>query len=171
VLGWDQTQARSWNGICRHIALAALAQLWTAAIRNALTGHIQLPGTGQDTSDTVDDGDISDADLLNPSANAPVPVRGGQPCLPGIAPIRLSIAETARLAGLTRQYAAGLISRARLALALHWPVQRQRHQAIARWYHYSPWLPAMTGTGKQAAAGRELTQCNNLQHAKHHAER
>ena len=96
VLGWDQTQARSWNGICRHTALAALAQLRAAAIRNALTGHIQLPGTGHETSDTVDDGDISDADLLIPLGDAPVPVRGGQPCPPGIAPIRLSIAETAR---------------------------------------------------------------------------
>ena len=97
MLGWDQTQARSWNGICRHTALAALAQLRVAAIRNALTGHIQLPATGHDTSDTADDSDISDTDLLIPLGDAPVPVRGGQPCPPGIAPIRLSIAETARL--------------------------------------------------------------------------
>jgi hypothetical protein len=117
VLGWDQ--ARSWNGICRHTALAALAQLRAAAIRNALTGHIQLPGTGHDTGDTVDDGDISDADLLIPLGDAPVPVRGGQPCPPGIAPIRLPVAETARLAGLARAYAAGLISRPpRLRVAL-----------------------------------------------------
>ena len=86
VLGWDQTQARSWNGIWRHTALAALAQLRAAAIRNALTGHIQLPGTGHDTSDTVDDSDISDADLLIPLGDAPVPARGGQPCPPGIPP-------------------------------------------------------------------------------------
>jgi hypothetical protein len=132
VLGWDQTQARSWNGICRHTALAALAQLRAVAIRNALTGHIQVPGTGHDTSDTVDDGDISDADLLIPLGDAPIPVRSGQPRPPGIAPIKLSIAETARLAGLARQYAARLISRARLAFALHWSVQRRRHQAIAR---------------------------------------
>jgi SRSO17 transposase len=147
VYGWDQTQARSWTGICRHTALAALAQLRAAAIRNALTGHIQLPGTGHDTSGTVDDGDISDADLLIPLGDAPVPVRGGQPCPPGIAPIKLSIAETARLAGLARQYAAGLISRARLAFALHWSLQRRRHQAIARWHHYSARLLAITGTG------------------------
>ena len=115
MLGWDQAQARSWNGICRHTALAALAQLRAAAIRNALTGHIQLPGAGHDTSDTVNDGDISDADLLVPLGDAPVPVRGGQPCPPGITPIRLSIAETVRLASLARQYATGLISRARLA--------------------------------------------------------
>ena len=100
---------------------AALAQLRAAAIRTALTGHIQLPGTGHHTSDTADDGNISDADLLIPLGDAPVPVRGGPP---GIAPIKLSIA---RLAGLARQYAAGLISRARLAFALHWSAQRRRH--------------------------------------------
>jgi hypothetical protein len=147
VFGWDQAQARSWNGICRHTALAALAQLRAAAIRNAITGRIQLPGTGNDTSGTADDGDISDADLLIPLGDAPVPVRGGQPCPPGIAPIRLSIAETARLAGLARQYAAGLIPRARLAFALHWSLQRRRHQAIAHWHHYSARLLAITSTG------------------------
>ena len=48
VLGWDQTQARSWNGICRHTALAALAQLRAAAIRNArspATSSSPAPGT------------------------------------------------------------------------------------------------------------------------------
>jgi hypothetical protein len=67
-------------------ALADLAQLRAAAIRNALTGHIQLPGTGHDASSTVDDGDISGADLLIPLGDVPVPVRDGQPCPPGIAP-------------------------------------------------------------------------------------
>ena len=38
TLGWDQSQVRTWDGICRHTALAALAQLRCAAIRNALTG-------------------------------------------------------------------------------------------------------------------------------------
>jgi len=33
VLGWDQAQARTWDGICRHTALVALAQLRAAAIR------------------------------------------------------------------------------------------------------------------------------------------
>jgi hypothetical protein len=147
VLGWDQSQARTWTGICRHTALTALAQLRAAAIRNALTGRIQLPGTGHDTSATADHGHISDADLLIPLGDAPVPVRGGQPCPPGIAPIRFSIAETARLASLARQHAAGLISRARLAFALHWSARRRRHQAIARWHHYSARLLAITGTG------------------------
>jgi SRSO17 transposase len=93
--GWDQTQVRSWNGICRHTALAALAQLRAGAIRNALTGPIQLRSTGHDTSHTVGDREISDADMLIPLGDAPVPARGGQPCPPGIAPIKLSIAETA----------------------------------------------------------------------------
>jgi SRSO17 transposase len=43
VLGWDQSQTRTWNGICRHTALTALAQLRCAAIRATLTGSIQLP--------------------------------------------------------------------------------------------------------------------------------
>ena len=43
VLGWDQSQTRSFDGICRHTALAALAQLRNIAIRNALTGAITLP--------------------------------------------------------------------------------------------------------------------------------
>ena len=42
VLGWDQTQARTWDGICRHTALAALAQLRAAAIRGALDRQHRL---------------------------------------------------------------------------------------------------------------------------------
>ncbi len=47
VFGWDQTQARTWNGTCRHTALAALAQLRAAAIRNAITGGIALPAVNE----------------------------------------------------------------------------------------------------------------------------
>ena len=43
VLGWDQAQVRTWDGINRHTALAALAQLRQIAIRNAVTGAITLP--------------------------------------------------------------------------------------------------------------------------------
>src|SRR6516225_8417532 len=60
VYGWDQSQARTWDGICRHTALSALAQLRAAAIRNALTGSITLPSAGgdieHDTSAALDDG-------------------------------------------------------------------------------------------------------------------
>jgi len=148
VYGWDQCQARTWDALCRHTALAALAQLRCLAIRGALRGEIQLPATadgGRDSSTIMDDGNISDTDLQFPLGDAPVPVCGGRPCPPRIAPIRLSVAETARLARLAVHYTAGLISRARLAFALRWSVRRRRHQATARWHHYSARLLAATG--------------------------
>jgi hypothetical protein len=148
VYGWDQSQARTWDGICRHTALSALAQLRAAAIRGTLTGSITLPAAhGDDHAGSIPaDGDVSDADLQIPLGDAPVPARGGQPCPPGITPVKLSIAETARLAGLARQHTAGLITRARLAFALRWSLRRRLHQAIARWHHYSARL-LDAGTG------------------------
>ena len=80
------------------------------------------------------------------SATPPSRPAAGQPCPPGIAPIRLSIAETARLASLAAHYTAGLITRARLAFTLRWSLLRRRHQATARWHHYSARLLAVTGT-------------------------
>ena len=163
VFGWDQTQVRSRDGICRHTALAALAQLRAAAIRNTITGSITLPAdtgtdTGDGTSDTStatgsdggdggDGGAVSDADLQIPLGDAPVPVRAGQPCPPELGPIKLSIAETTRLTGLAACHAKGLIARARLAFALRWSLRRRLHQARARWHHYSTRLQAVTDTG------------------------
>lgn len=151
TFGWDQSQTRTFNGVCRHTALAALAQLRAAAIRSALTGSIHLPDAISDTlpdpRTTHDDGLISDADLQIPLGDAPVPDRGATPCPPDIAAIKLSIAETSRLARLAKQYAAGLISRARLAFALRWSRQRRRHQATARWHHYSTRLLAAARSG------------------------
>ena len=147
VHGWDQSQARLFEAICRHTALAALAQLRAAAIRGALDGSITLPAAGPagDRAHGSDRG-ISDAELQIPLGDAPVPDRGGQPCPAGIAPIRLSIAETIRLTVLARQHAAGLITRARLAFALRWSLRRRLHQAAARWHHYSArLLAARTG--------------------------
>ena len=79
----------TFDGICRHTALAALAQLRNIAIRNALNGDITLPpapararedaAPGPVTSDDADC-DVSDADLVIPLGDAPVPARGGQPC-------------------------------------------------------------------------------------------
>jgi Transposase DDE domain len=176
VFGWDQTQVRSRDGICRHTALAALAQLRAAAIRNTITGSITLPAdtdtdtdtdTGDGTSDTSTatggdgcdggdgdggdggdgDGAVSDADLQIPLGDAPVPVRAGQPCPPELGPIKLSIAETTRLTGLAACHTKGLIARARLAFALRWSLRRRLHQARARWHHYSTRLQAVTDTG------------------------
>jgi hypothetical protein len=142
VLGWDQSQVRTWDGINRHTALAALAQLRQIAIRNAVTGVITLPaapGTGGPGhgDGTAGDEHVSDADLRIPLGGAPLPARGGQPCPPRIGAIRLSVAETARLTALARQAAAGLLTRARLAFALRWSLRRRRHQATARWHHHS----------------------------------
>jgi SRSO17 transposase len=152
VLGWDQSQTRNYNGVCRHTALAALAQLRCAAIRGALTSSIQLPDpepghhSMPDNHPTPDDS-ISDTDLIIPLGDAPVPDRGGKPCPPDIAAIKLSIAETTRLARLATQYTTGLINRARLAFALRWSQRRRRHQATARWHHYNTRLLAATESG------------------------
>ena len=43
ALGWDQSQARTWDAICRHTALTALAQLRTAAVQAALAGAASCP--------------------------------------------------------------------------------------------------------------------------------
>ena len=158
VFGWDQTQVRSRDGICRHTALAALAQLRATAIRNTITGGITLPAdtdtATSDTSTATDrdghgdgdgDGMVSDADLQIPLGDASVPVRAGQPCPPEIDPIKLSIAETNRLTTLAVHYTTGLITRARLAFALRWSLRRRLHQARARWHHYSTRLQAHTG--------------------------
>ena len=65
------------------------------------------------------------------------------PCPPGIPPIELSAAEAARIERLTRNHAAGLLSRARLVFHLRWSHWRRRHQARARWHHYSTRLQAL----------------------------
>jgi SRSO17 transposase len=58
VLGWDQSQARTWDGACRHTALSALAQLRACAIRGALTGRITLPaGHGERHAGSAPAGD------------------------------------------------------------------------------------------------------------------
>ncbi len=142
LLGWDQSQARAWDAVCRHTALAALAQLRHAAVRNHLCGDITLPGNPAGASHDDGEDDISGPDLPIPLGDAPVPVCGRQPCPPRIGAIRLTIAETARIERLARQYAARLITRARLAFHLRWSWWRRRHQARARWHHYSTRLLA-----------------------------
>ena len=141
TLGWDQSQVRTWDAICRHTALAALAQLRHAAIRNALCGDITLPpsplAAGKEKEKEKEKEKVSCADPGIPLGDAPVPARPGLPCPPGIGAIKLTIAETARLTRLARQHAAGLITSARLAFHLRWSRWRRRHQARARWHHYA----------------------------------
>ncbi len=143
TLGWDQSQVRTWDAICRHTALAALAQLRHAAIRNALCGDITLPPPPAAEKEKEKEKEkVRCADLGIPLGDAPVPARPGLPCPPGIGAIKLTIAETARLTRLARQHAAGLITSARLAFHLRWSRWRRRHQARARWHHYATRLTA-----------------------------
>jgi SRSO17 transposase len=141
ALGWDQSQSRTWDAINRHTALTALAQLRTTAIRAALSGTAVLPAVPA-SRDTASQTAVNPADLQIYTGDAPLPARGGQPCPPGIAPIGLSAAEAARIERLARNRKAGLISTARLAFCLRWSAWRRRHQARARWHHYSTRLAA-----------------------------
>ena len=150
TLGWDQSQARGCDAICRHTALTALAQLRAVAARNALTGAITLPadipagnaGNAEDAA-ACDDEDASVTDPRIHRGDAPLPARGSQPCPPRIPPIGLSAAETTRIERLTRACTAGLLTRTRLAFHYHWSNWRRRHQALARWHHYSTRLQAL----------------------------
>ena len=140
ALGWDQCQARTYQAICRHTALTALAQLRTAAIQAALAGADVLPAAppaGRTAPPAASEPAASTADLLFYTGTAPLPARGGQPCPPGIPPIGLSAAETARIERLARDWKAGILSLARLAFQLRWSAWRRRHQARARWHHYA----------------------------------
>jgi SRSO17 transposase len=147
ALAWDQSQARAYDAICRHTALTALAQLRTAAVRAAITGAITLPAAPAacaDTTAAASGNTASDSELQFCRGGAPLPGSAGQPCPPDIAPIELSITETARIERLARDWKAGLITAARLAFHLRWSHWRRRHQARARWHHYSTRLEALT---------------------------
>ena len=149
---------RTWDALCRHTALAALAQLGDTAIRNALCGDITLPPPPAVPAPARRPGcpaplramrtggqqeqQASSACLGIPLGDAPVPRLRGQPCPPGIGANKLTVAETARLTRLARQHAAGLITGARLAFHLRWSRWRRRHQARARWHHYATRLTA-----------------------------
>jgi hypothetical protein len=161
-MGWDQAETRTFNGICRHTALAALAQLRATAIRSALTGNIQLPDPDSvPASHTTPDSLISDADLIIPLGDAPLPDHGGKPCPPGIAAIKLSIAETTRLAQLATQYTTRLISRAHLAFALRWSQTTPTppgHRPLAPLQHPTP----RRDRNRIASHNRkEVTQCSH----------
>jgi SRSO17 transposase len=146
TLAWDQSQARTFGAICRHTALTALAQLRTAAVRVALTGAITLPAApaaAPNIARTAEAAAETPDDLQIYTGGAPLPRSAGQPCPPGIAPIELSAAETARIERLARDWKAGLLTAARLAFHLRWSAWRRRHQARARWHHYAARLAAL----------------------------
>jgi hypothetical protein len=81
---------------------------------------------------------------IHPGADT-IPAVAGLPCPAGTPPVRLSDTETARIDALTRAYTGGLLSRDRLAFHFRWSHWRRRHQARARWSHYSTRLAALAG--------------------------
>ena len=144
VLGWDQSQARTWDahlpahraGRPRPAPPGRHPQRRCGVIQPSRRGH---PGTGPGTAGSGSD--VDDADLRIPLGDAPAPERGGQPCPRRIGPIRLTGRRDRPADPPRRPAAAGLITRARLAFALRWSVRRRRHQAVARWHHHSARLP------------------------------
>ena len=78
VLGWDQSQARTWDAVagtppCPPSPSSA------AAIRNALCGLIELPPADPGDGGSDADADVDDADLRIPLGDAPVPAYPASP--------------------------------------------------------------------------------------------
>ena len=82
TLGWDTSQARTYDAICRHTALTALAQIRTAAIRAALSGAVFPAVAGQDAPAAAGQATVRAADLQIYTGSAPLPAHAGQPCPP-----------------------------------------------------------------------------------------
>jgi len=148
AFGWDQSQARTWDALHRHTLLTALAAIRAIALRNALTSGngngSPVPAAEPDPAPEDAGGRFTDADpQVHPGATI-VPATSGLPCPVTIPPVPLSAAETTRITRLTRDYAEGRLTRARLAFHYRWSAWRRRHQARARWHHYSTRLAALT---------------------------
>jgi hypothetical protein len=93
-----------------------------------------------------------DADLRIPLGDAPVPAYPGQPRTRRLGLIRLSAAETARLARLAGDWAAGLLTPGRLAFRLRW--------APGRRTVVSPRGPPSRGSNLTHGGRNEVTACN-----------
>ena len=147
AFGWDQAQALTWDALCRDTALTALAQLRAIAIQSSLSGAVVLPPAPEPVPGSRRDPEppaVTDADL-------PVLHRrrtGSRHCRAALPtrhpPIALSPAEAYLIERIAGDWKAGLITTARLAFELRWSTWRRRHQARARWHHYSTRLAAMT---------------------------
>ena len=144
--GWDQSQVATWTAQNRHTLLTALAMVRIIFLRTFLTSG-NADGTPLPVAEpALDRGATSTSpDLrIHPGADT-VPIIAGLPCPAGIPPVRLSDTETARIDALTRAYTSGILSRDRLAFHFRWSHWRRRHQARARWSHYSTRLAPETG--------------------------
>jgi hypothetical protein len=154
--GWDQSQVATWTAQNRHTLLTALAQIRIIFLRSFLArgnedgeGSTAPEGNGEPPAIPEPEPAAAATDTtpdlrIHPGADA-VPAVAGLPCPAGIPPVRLSDTETARIDALTRAYTGGLLSRDRLAFHFRWSHWRRRHQARARWSHYSTRLAALAG--------------------------
>ena len=142
AFGWDQCQARTFAAQCRHTALTALAQLRAIAAGSALARAVALPEAAE-SAQPAGPAPESVSELGVWTGDAPRPVTAGQPCPPGIPPVKLSPAETTRVIRLARGHRAGIITTASLTFHLRWSEWRRRHQARARWHHYTARLAAL----------------------------
>jgi hypothetical protein len=143
AFGWDQSQVRTWTAMHRHTLLTALAQIRAIALRNAMTREKAEEDPALPPAPAPASTATAPSGLRIPAGETVLPATAGLPCPAGIAPVILSPAETLRIVRVTRQYADGLIDRARLALHYRWSAWRRRHQARARWHHYSARLAAL----------------------------
>jgi hypothetical protein len=149
--GWDQSQVTAWTAQNRHTLLVALAMIRIIFLRSFLASGNndgELPAVPADAlpepEPAASAADISPDLRIHPGADI-VPAVAGLPCPADIPPVRLSDTETTRIDALTRAYTGGLLSRDRLAFHFRWSHWRRRHQARARWSHYSTRLAPLTG--------------------------
>lgn len=151
-LGWDQSQVATWTAQNRHTLLTALAMIRIIFLRSFLArenkdGELradpEADAAPKPEPAAVTAGTSHDL-RIHPGADT-IPAVAGLPCPADIPPVRLSDTETARIDALTRAYTGGLLSRDRLAFHFRWSHWRRRHQARARWSHYSTRLTALAG--------------------------
>ena len=146
--GLGPAQAGTWDAVCQahRPGRPRAARPPSSATRSAANSLPDAPARASHDDGRDGKDDVSGPDLRIPPGDAPVPSAARQPCPPRIGAVKLTIAETARIERLARQYAAGLITRARLAFHLRWSRWRRCHQARARWHHYSIRLLAAAAT-------------------------
>lgn len=147
AFGWDQSQARTWNAQNRHTLLTALAQIRVIALRGFLasgsSGEAPPPVPEPAPARSCEDVRASSPDLQVHPGAVVVPAVPRLPCPDRIPPVILSDAEAARIDRLTSQHDQGQLTPARLAFHYRWSDWRRRHQARARWHHYSARLAAL----------------------------
>jgi len=149
VLGWHQSQVRTYTAVNRHTVLTALAGLRQVTARARLTTPTGPTTPTTPTTPTGPTGGpttpppaprLSPLDVAGsatiPLGDSLVPTHADQPRPADLGHIKLSVAEHHRLLQLARAKAAGLLSRTAEIFHLRWSSLRRRHQATARWYHY-----------------------------------